>query len=196
MKTKEVFKECCSCHKKKLLNYFSKSNTGLFDRQNYCKKCVVDKSRTVYGVIKKMYNGQLYRSKRIYNFDIGYSFEDFHNWVLSNNKFNEMYLDWVNSGYNKDKTISTDRINDYKGYTFDNIQLLTMYDNKAKAYEDMKNGINNKQSKVVIQYDMDGKKIKEHYSSRSASRDTNISHITSCCNGNRKSAGGYKWSYK
>ena len=157
---------------------------------------MIDKSRTVYGVIKKMYNGQLHRSKKIHNFNIGYSFEDFHAWVLSNGSFNKMYSDWVNSGYDTDKTISTDRINDYKGYTFDNIQLLTMYDNRTKAYEDMKNGVNNKQSKAVIQYDMEGKKIKEYYSSRSASRETNISHITSCCNGNRKSAGGYKWSYK
>ena len=39
---------------------------------------------------------------------------------------------------------SIDRKDDYKPYTFDNIQLTTWQQNKAKGHEDCKNGINNK----------------------------------------------------
>ena len=38
-----------------------------------------------------------------------------------------------------------DRLNDYKGYSFDNIQLMTWQENKDKGHRDCLNGINNKE---------------------------------------------------
>lgn len=50
-------------------------------------------------------------------------------------------------------------------------------------------------SKWVYQYTMDGIFVEKYGSMREALRKTSIYHISCCCNGNRKSAGGYIWKY-
>lgn len=49
----------------------------------------------------------------------------------------------------------------------------------------------------IIQYDLEDNFIKEWLCMKQATLTLNISasHICSCCKGNRKSAGGYKWQY-
>jgi hypothetical protein len=54
----------------------------------------------------------------------------------------------------------------------------------------------NRRSKKVIQCDLEGNFIKEWISAKEASRSLRICHITSCCRGERKWAGGYTWKYK
>ena len=53
-------------------------------------------------------------------------------------------------------------------------------------------------NKLIIQYDLDFKKIREWNSQLSASKEMQINnrHISSCCNGKRKSAGGFIWRFK
>lgn len=53
-------------------------------------------------------------------------------------------------------------------------------------------------NKPVIQYDLNFKKIREWGSQLKASKETQINnrHISSCCNGKRKTAGGYIWRFK
>lgn len=48
----------------------------------------------------------------------------------------------------------------------------------------------------VIRYDKNGCYIDEYKSATFAQNSLNIKHISSCCNGNRKSAGGYIWKFK
>ena len=50
----------------------------------------------------------------------------------------------------------------------------------------------------VYKYDLNGNYIEEYNSIADANRDNNISNgkISECCNGKRKSAGGYMWSYE
>lgn len=52
-------------------------------------------------------------------------------------------------------------------------------------------------SKVVFQYTLNGKLIAEFPSTHEAERRTGVNrgNICSCCRGNYKSAGGYKWKY-
>ena len=59
----------------------------------------------------------------------------------------------------------------------------------------MKGVLNSNRSKIVIQMDMDENYIKEWPSAKEAQRQLGISHITSCCRGERAWAGGYKWKY-
>lgn len=56
-------------------------------------------------------------------------------------------------------------------------------------------GKNHPASKRVIQFSTDGKKIKEWECLSDVERELNIkvTHITACCNGRRKTAGGYIW---
>jgi len=50
-------------------------------------------------------------------------------------------------------------------------------------------------SKEVSQYTIQGNFVNSYGSTREAKRKTNISHISSCCNKKRKTAGGYIWKY-
>lgn len=55
-----------------------------------------------------------------------------------------------------------------------------------------------KKSKPVLQYDLLGNLIREWPSIMKVERELGISqgNISSCCSGNRSSAGGYLWKYK
>lgn len=57
-------------------------------------------------------------------------------------------------------------------------------------------GAEHNSSKKVQQFNLNGDLISEYGSTREAQRITRICHISCCCNGNRKSAGGYIWKYK
>lgn len=50
--------------------------------------------------------------------------------------------------------------------------------------------------KAVLQYSLEGEFIREWPSIIEASQSTGANHISSCCRGKRKSAGGYKWKHK
>ena len=49
---------------------------------------------------------------------------------------------------------------------------------------------------AIVQLDKNGGFIKEYRSIAYAIRETNIIHICECCQGKRKSAGGFRWMYK
>lgn len=53
-------------------------------------------------------------------------------------------------------------------------------------------------SKKVLQYTLNGDLVNEYPSTQEAQRQTGIKYqnILRCCNGKRKSAGGFKWRYK
>ena len=55
-----------------------------------------------------------------------------------------------------------------------------------------------KKSIPIMQYTLDGQFVKEYPSAREVERQTNIhnAHITACCKGKQKTAGGFKWQYK
>ena len=55
-----------------------------------------------------------------------------------------------------------------------------------------------KRSKVVLQFDLNDKLIKEYQSAHQVERETGFgnSYIVKCCKGNRKQAYGFKWKYK
>lgn len=56
---------------------------------------------------------------------------------------------------------------------------------------------NNKSSKQLYQYSLDGGLVKEWPSTNEVQRQLGFdcSHISACCRGKRKTAYGYKWSY-
>lgn len=57
---------------------------------------------------------------------------------------------------------------------------------------------NSKRAKSVNQYSLDNEYIKTFLSARRASEELNVCHsgIIRCCNGQLKTCGGYKWSFK
>jgi len=93
---------------------------------------------------------------------------------------------------------SIDRINNNKGYSFDNIQIMTWAENKAKGHRDHKSCKLQIDQKPTCQFSLDGKLIKEYPSQSQASRETKIHkvNISKCCLGKREVAGGYRWEFK
>jgi len=155
--------------------------------------------RTKQGVITGIYYSQVARSKLKGLALPKYTLEQLRAWMFTQPNFEELYNNWKKSGYEKDLVPSVDRIDDYKGYSFDNIQLTTWEENNRKGYSDRKNGINNKISKVVIQYDLNGNKLKKYHSVREAGRRTGINHrnISKCCLKYKRHsrAGKFKWEF-
>lgn len=91
-----------------------------------------------------------------------------------------------------------------------NLEYVTQKENCIKAWENkLCEGIRKKATKIihskeiktnkaVIQYDLNGSKIKEFVSIRDAERQTGIdnSNIIACCKLRKRIAGGYIWRYK
>lgn len=150
------------------------------------------------GVLTRIYNSQKSSSKDRLHEMPKYTKEELWDWLNSQPLFDKLFKEWEASNYCKDKKPSVDRIDDYKTYSFDNIQLMTWEQNNSKGYISVKNGSNRKICRAIIQYSKDGNFIAEHFSTASAARCLNVDpgNINRCCRNGRPTAYGYKWEYK
>lgn len=62
--------------------------------------------------------------------------------------------------------------------------------------EETKEKLRHINTKTVLQYTKNGNYVNQYYSTQEAKAKTGVLHIAECCNGKRKSAGGYLWKYK
>ncbi len=190
-------KKCIKC-KKELSESSFYPRKGKYSN-SHCKKCqsslATERSRTLKGLPSRIHSRQKASSKIRGHKSPVYTVAELCEWMLSQPIYYELHAEWVESGYDKKKTPSIDRLDDYKGYSFDNIRIMTWEGNLKKGHDDRKNGINNKQSIAVLQYSLDGTFIKEFHSVREAERHTSVNagNISSCTRGNRKLAGGFIW---
>ena len=194
-------KNCTKCKELRPLSEFSRRSNASNCFQSYCKPCakiVRDVySHTKQGLALNTYSHQIRNSKVRGHPLPDYTSEQLLYWLNRQINFDCLYLNWINSGYNKLKTPSCDRVDDYKSYTLDNLRLVTWQENHSKWCADAKNGTNNKLSKAVKKINLDGELIKTYHSAIQAKRETGISQgsISSCCRGERKKAGGFVWRY-
>lgn len=136
-----------------------------------------------------------------------YSQEEITNWGLSSITFHTLFEQWEASGFQKHLSPSIDRLDDYKTYSLDNIQIVTWQENNDKGRYWQIIGKNTKNSLAVDQLTMDGVFIQRFHSIKEAARvvGTGDAKIGAVCKGlpvkkgNRTSipisAGGYKWRY-
>lgn len=194
-------KVCSCCNEIKSLDHFYNNSTKNDGKHTYCKKCSAkyrDKQRkTKSGVICVMYTNQRQRSKRCNQPYPSYSLDESREWLFGQDLFHELYNNWVESGYDKWLKPSVDRIDDYRWYDMDNIQLMTWEGNSLKHHSDVRDGINNKRNKTVLQYDLDGNFIKEYHSVRHAARKNKFTfgNIATACRDDGV-YNGYLWKYK
>ena len=89
--------------------------------------------------------------------------------------FNLLYTNWINSGRIKDMRPSIDRLDDFKPYTFDNIQIVTFKENNNKSHLMSKEGatVNSNVVKIDV-YLVDGTLIDTTHSLMEASRKYNV----------------------
>ena len=197
-------RNCAKCQTVKSLESFPKNKFKALGRGHTCLQCskqqIKDYYRTKLGVVRAIYLGQVSSSKYRNHPKPSYSSEEFCKWLLSQKNFDKLYYEWIRSDCHKDKKPSVDRMDDYKPYSFDNIQLVTWKENRDNLSVAIIAGINNKQSRSVLQFSKDGNFIKEFYSIAQASRELNINpkNIIYCCQEKPKykTAKGFIWKYK
>jgi hypothetical protein len=175
-------------HKEKKIEYNKRYRNKY---KKLLQKQIEDYVKTPNGLVVSIFTGERQKSKRRKMPAPEYTLEELREWVFSQKKFWRLYDEWVKSQYNKWKKPSIDRINCKKGYTFDNIHLLTWEENKFKSKIDKKF-----KAKKIYQI-KDGKIINEFPSVSFASKKLGIdkTHIWDCCVNKRKSCGGYQWKY-
>jgi len=174
---------------------------GYFVCQKWYKEYQLAYKRTKDGWARTTYHTQRKSSKYRKHPMPNYTLEEFTKWSFSQQNFEELYNNWVNSDYKQSLRPSADRINDYKPYTLDNLRLTTFKENNElgtrsekahKAYAK----VNALQGTPVNQYTLNSKFITSYRSIGVAARATGIdpSSIAKCCRGVAKTAGGFKWS--
>ena len=191
-------KKCKSCNKELDLSmFYSRGDKKISECKDCHSKRAMSYRRTEHGRIVEIYNKQRSRSKKKGWDRPIYSFDEFKEWVLGNDNWKSIYNEWVNSGYDVNKTPSVDRIDDYEIYRFGNIRLVTWEQNNIKAHKDRKNGNNNKVNKAVLMYSKGGEYIREFHSLAAASRFAGVyySRISASIKRGGTSA-GYVWKFK
>jgi len=145
--------------------------------------------RTEKGLLGSIYQNQKGKSKRRGHNPPEYSLEEFREWACNKEDFITIYDKWVESFYMKPLRPSADRIDDNKGYSLDNIKIVTWQENDEKERA--------KKRKPILRINEDGSTC-EFESALQAFRATGISFssIREVCRGKRKSAGGYVWKEK
>lgn len=185
-------KRCLYCLEFKSLDCFNKDKTRKDNLYVYCKSCTSlikkesSRSKDWFAYIK--YNSQKTKSKKRGHVLPNYTLQEFKTWLFNQPNFQELYDNWVNSGYDKKLIPSPDRLNDNLPYTLNNIRLITWAENDSKE--------KNKQMKPVVQLDFNNNIITEFKSISEAERTLKIRHVHDVISGKRKHAGGFVWKYK
>lgn len=170
---------------------------------NRCKECLRVKSlkyrQTKKGFFSIIYSGQKTSSKKRGHMPPTYTKEEFISWVKSQKHFKKLWKKYKKSGFIKDLKPSCDRLDDTKGYSLCNMQLITWWKNSNKEHVLHRNGLSlvNDNYTPVIQYDLGGNVVAKYPSMSMASRATSIAqqNINKVCQGKRNTAGGFIWEY-
>jgi len=174
-----------------------------------------DSFKSVNGIIIQIYSKQKQSSIKRGHQPPEYSRKELYNWVRNDWLFNFLFINWENCGYITDMKPSIDRLDDSKGYAFNNIRITSWIENKSKRYSFLigpekkkrqplkkkvikKNIFTTGTRKAVIKYSLKGEYICEYISQVEASKqnDTKFQNISLCCKGKRNHSGGYKWGFK
>lgn len=107
------------------------------------------------------YSSVRFKSKRMGRKLPEFSKQDLIDW-LNENGFQNLWAEYEKVGYEKDIRPSIDRVDDYKGYSFDNMQLITWKENQIKGVNGVKHHKNchNRQNRKSVNLFKDGKFIK------------------------------------
>ena len=174
------------------------------DKIDYnCKSCLsilrTEKNRSIHGLALKMHTTQRRNSKMRNHPQPTYSPNELEQWLVNQPNFKALYDRWVKSDYDRQLVPSADRLDDSKGYSFDNIRLVSYRDNR-EAYSKQKiAGVAYKQdTKPIYQYDMTGTFIKEFYSITEAVRELGVisNAVSKVCQGRLNQHHGWIFKYK
>lgn len=147
------------------------------------------KERNIDNFYSQLYVSMNKRNKKRGHGKILFKAKEFRAWLFNQSEYKGMFEAWDRGGRNIDNVPTVDRLNDSKGYVFDNMQLLTFRQNI------MKPSIIHRKTNPVIQLTLSGEFVKEWDSVNSARRGFaySVVHVLSGRDGSCK---GFKWRYK
>ena len=158
--------KCVTCKELKSTTEFDKDSSKLAGRKSVCKKCLLARRRSPTGVIKTIFSRQQTTSKRRGHSMPKYTIDELIVWVNNQSRFMNIHKEWVLSGYLSTLSPSIDRLDITKGYSFDNIELVTWDENlKRETF---------RQSKPIVSFNMKNDEIRSYDSIRAASRELGI----------------------
>ncbi len=146
--------------------------------------------RTYKGLTGNMYAKIRERCKRNGRQNDEFSVAEFRAW-LTQTPIRGLFERWAKCGYQTDRRPSVDRIDPLRGYTFDNMQVITAKENRVKG--DKEKGI--LRGKPVFQLSTSGSVIATYPSITAALKATRINNISDVVNGRRKLAAGFFWKF-
>jgi hypothetical protein len=183
-------KTCIDCNKELPFSAFVSKKTCIDGYEPRCRKCRVIKyaKGTPEMVCKRLYNSQVFNSKKRNHPAPEYTLIGFTDWVINNTQFMDLFTSWQASNYDRNLSPSIDRIDDTLPYTFSNIQLLTWKENKLKGAKSKKDNLLLVNHRKVAAYNKDGSLYKEYSSMAEAMREFGGKAcqswgISSVCNG-------------
>ena len=150
------------------------------NRKEYMKMYNEKYTRTIKGLVKKIYAHQIRNTKHRGHELPKYTEEELYNWFITENSKSCIYENWVNSNYDKELIPSIDRLINTETYSIDNIQLVTWKRNKELADEGIRNGsiqnptLLNNGLRRVVQIDLFGNIINEFISFSEATRINSV----------------------
>jgi hypothetical protein len=148
------------------------------------------------------------RSINKYKYFCGFDMSktEFINWLYENG-FARLYMSYKENDYRKDLAPSVNRLDDYKPYSKENIELVTWEENNIKGrqspktrervYQKLGDIAKKLFERPVIKKDLDGKILATYKSVTEAAQmnKTNFSNISRVCRGVKKTHHGYIWQY-
>ena len=151
------------------------------------KLSAIDKYReTPKGVLTNMYHKMKSRG------EVEFSLNEFHQRFLNDKKFLRLLKEWIDSGKNKMKKPSIDRISNKGGYSVRNTHMITWAENRYKQNMERRS-----RKGCVIQY-LNGKEIAKFRSQKEASSKTGISqgNLSLHMNGKREHVEGFTFKFE
>ena len=118
-----------------------------------------------------------------------FTIKQLRKWMYKQPNFDQLFNDWVESGYKTELRPSCDRKNNNISYKFSNLELVTWEENRKRGFED--------RAIVVLQICRDTYEvIKKWPSAQQVHRELGFSatNINSCCRGLTRSAYGFIWA--
>ena len=156
-------------------------------------------SKSKKRLLGKIYSSQVNSSKIRGHPLPDYSLKEFIDKFIDDPTFNKIYYSFLENGCKPKDKPSLDRIDDFKPYTLDNLQVTTIRGNEVRGHNDRKLGIGTQGMccKKVVQINKDGEIVHIFNSSNEAARVLNLcrQNINKVCNGERHSTGGFKFQY-
>ena len=193
----QTTKYCYKCNTNKTINKFTKlksSEDGLQPMCTVCRKAYkTEYRRSLMGLPSEILLHQKSASKHRGHDKPKYNMKELRIWLMAQDKYKTLHMEWVESGYDILLAPSVDRIDITQGYTISNIQLMTWNENKAKGH--VERLTDRRICYEVKQLSKSGVLLNIFPSMRNASRETGVSNdcIQGCVAGKFKQAGGFLW---